>query len=116
MQKLTQFSVRMANGLPLLLFFLLVAVDPAAAQGGTGDAAAVAEQIRSLLFQLMIIGGPVLLLIGFAMMFAGGINPRWKQQGMDIIKWTFIGAIGIAVAQGVLWGMIEPLLNSGSGG
>ncbi|MCG3211840.1 MAG: hypothetical protein FOGNACKC_05486 [Anaerolineae bacterium] len=97
------------------LFWSLVLAAPAAAQSGAGDAAAVAEQIRGILFQLMLIGGPVMLLVGFAMMFAGGINPQWKQRGMEIIKWTFLGALGIAVAQGVLWGIIEPLLSSSGG-
>lgn len=100
--------------LPALLWSFVLAA-PAAAQSGAGDAAAVAEQIRGILFQLMLIGGPVMLLVGFAMMFAGGINPQWKQRGMEIIKWTFLGALGIAVAQGVLWGIIEPLLSSSGG-
>lgn len=113
MTKVKQFFYQRV--LPTLFWSLMLAA-PVAAQGGTGDAAAVAEQIRAILYQLMLIGGPVMLLIGFGMMFAGGINPQWKQRGMEIIKWTFLGAIGIAVAQGVLWGIIEPLLSSGSGG
>ena len=103
------------RGIPIA-FWALVLAQPVAAQGGNGDAAAVAETIRDLLFQLMLIGGPVLLLCGFAMMFAGGVNPQWKQRGIEIIKWTFLGAIGIAVVQGVLWGIIEPLLTSGASG
>ena len=101
--------------LPALVWVLVLAPAVAAQEGG-GDASAVAGQIRDILFQLMLIGGPVLLLTGFAMMFAGGINPQWKQRGIEIIKWTFLGALGIAIAQGVLWGIIEPLLSSGGGG
>jgi hypothetical protein len=103
------------RGIPAM-FWMFVLASPVAAQTGGSDPAAVAETIRSLLYQLMLIGGPVMLLVGFAMMFAGGLNPQWKQRGMEIIKWAFLGAIGIAVAQGVLWGIIEPLLSSGSGG
>lgn len=110
MRKCQQFLLK--RGLPAL-FWMFVLAAPAAAQS---DPAAVAETIRGLLFQLMLVGGPVMLLVGFAMMFAGGLNPQWKQRGMEIIKWAFLGAIGIAVVQGVLWGIIEPLLSSGSAG
>jgi len=111
MKKVTQFFVhRVAPA----LFWMLVLAAPAAAQAP--DAEAVAAQIQELLFQLMLVGGPVMLLVGFAMIFAGGVNPQWKQRGIEIIKWTFLGAVGIAVAQGVLWSVIRPLLSGAAGG
>ncbi len=78
-------------------------------------AAALAETIRKLLFQAMLIGGPVSMLLGFGMMFVGGYNPQLKQKGIEIIKWTIIGVIGVGVVATVLWGVVEPILSSGGG-
>lgn len=100
------------------VFWTLVLASPAYAQGGTGtgEAAAVAEQIRDLLIQVLIIVGPVAILAGFAMMSFGGFNPSFKQRGIEVIKWTVLGALGIALAAGILWGLVEPLLAGGGAG
>lgn len=75
-------------------------------------AAALAETIRGLLIQLMIIGGPVAILLGFGMIALGGFNPQMKQRGIDVIKYTIIGVVGIGVIATVLWGVIEPIMGS----
>jgi len=111
MRKVTQFFL---HRVAPVIYIMLVLAAPAAAQSGTGDAAAVAEQIRTLLVQVLIIVGPVAILSGFAMMSFGGFNPSFKQRGIEIIKWTVLGALGIAIAASILWGLVEPLLSGSS--
>jgi hypothetical protein len=68
--------------------------------------ASLAQTINDILIQLALFGVPVLLAAGFVMILFSGINPQWKQRGIETIKWTIIGAIGLGIGVGVIQGFI----------
>ena len=67
----------------------------------------MAEAIQAFLVTALIIGGPVLLVLGFVMMAFSGVNPQWKQRGIEIVKWTVIGSIGVGLIATVLWAFVQ---------
>ena len=67
----------------------------------------MAAAIQSFLVAALLIGGPVLMVMGFVMMAFSGVNPQWKQRGIDIIKWTVIGSIGVGLIAAVLWAFVQ---------
>ena len=68
---------------------------------------AMAATIRDFLVSVLLIGGPLALVAGFVMMAFSGFNPSWRQRGIDTVKWTIIGAIGVGVLALALWGFVE---------
>lgn len=82
----------------------------------TGGLTQLAAAIQNFLVQALIIAGPVSILLGFGMMFFGGFNPQWKQKGIEVIKWTIIGAIGVGLVATGLWAFIQAASGLGGGG
>lgn len=107
---------RIFNVVMVLLVAGMVTVAPAYAQTNELDSLAVA--IRQILVQVIIIGSPVAYLLGFGMIWAGGFSPQWKQRGIEVIKWTTIGIIGIGILAGAMWTLLESNvpLDGGGGG
>ena len=68
---------------------------------------AMATTIQDFLIAVLLVGGPIALIAGFTMMAFSGFNPAWRQRGIDTVKWTIIGAIGVGVLAVALWGFIE---------
>lgn len=67
----------------------------------------MAAAIQSFLVAALLIGGPVLMVMGFVMMAFSGVNPQWKQRGIEIIKWTVFGSIGVGLIAAVLWTFVQ---------
>ena len=67
----------------------------------------IATAIQGFLVAALIVGGPVLLVIGFVMMAFSGINPQWKQRGIEIVKWTVFGSIGVGLVAVILWTFVQ---------
>lgn len=67
----------------------------------------IATAIQGFLVAALIVGGPVLLVIGFVMMAFSGINPQWKQRGIEIVKWTIFGSIGVGLVAVILWTFVQ---------
>lgn len=84
--------------------------------GGSGGLAQLAQTINNILIQIALFGVPVLLGAGFLMILFGGMNPQWKQRGIETIKWTLIGAIGLGIGVGVIQGFIVSAGGLGGGG
>ncbi len=106
------------NVVMLLLFLSLISL-PAYAQGGapgTDGLNNLAQSIQTFMIQALVIAGPVSILLGFGMIFFGGFNPQWKQRGIEVIKWTVIGAIGVGLIATGLWAFIQSSSGLGSGG
>lgn len=102
-----------------LMILTMISAGFAQAQGGgpgTGGLTNLAQTIQTFLVQALIIAGPVSILLGFAFIFFGGFNPQWKQKGIEIIKWTIIGAIGVGLIATGLWAFIQSSSGLGSGG
>ena len=68
---------------------------------------AIAATIQDFLVAILLIGGPLSLIAGFTMMAFSGFNPSWRQRGIDTVKWTIIGAIGVGVLALALWGWVQ---------
>lgn len=79
--------------------------------GGSAELTALATSIQNIIIQLIIVGLPVALVLGAAMIAFGGMNPQWKQKGIETIKWAIIG--GILAGLGV--GAIQAFIVSSGG-
>lgn len=53
----------------------------------------LATAVSDMITQVMVVGIPVALLAGAAMIAFGGLNPQWKQRGIETIKWTVVGGL-----------------------
>jgi hypothetical protein len=85
-------------------------------QGGGGDLATMADSIQNILIQVSIVSIPVLIAVGFVMILFGGVNPQWKQRGIETIKWAAIGAIGLGIGVGALQAFIVSAGGLSGGG
>ena len=82
----------------------------------SSDLETLATNIQDLLQLVVLVGTPVLLAAGFVMITFGGMNPQWKQRGIETIKWTIIGAIGLVIGVGALQAFIASAGGGGGGG
>ncbi len=67
----------------------------------------IATAIQGFLVAGLIVLGPVLMVGGGVMIAASGVNPAWKQKGIETIKMTIVGSIIVGLVALGLWTFVQ---------
>lgn len=67
----------------------------------------MAVAVQGFLVGALIIVGPLLIIGGGVMIGASGLNPAWKQKGIETIKMTIVGSIIVGLIAIGLWTFIQ---------